>query len=234
MPDLPEQNLWGQAHRCAILDGNAHAVMAVQEFSDLRRYVRMMEQLINEAERTEVENLRPEVVTLNTVDRNEFWMQYYPTHWDDVVREAFRASTVIALVSFLETTLSRIARDVSVVVEEALSASDFGGSVVQRSKKYLIRFGGFQTDENGWAEMDEIIQIRNALAHANGNIDQCKNSNRIRKIIEKGPGLRDACGRISIDTSYLEHCLESVQIFLLSLSNDMRGLCNRITQLEDR
>lgn len=236
IPDPPEYIR--KAFRRTLLEGDDWDVLAAnrayQEFSDLSRYTRAMEELVDQAEQAELDTLSPEADALNDEDRGEFWAWHYPAHWDQVVRGTFRASTVMALVSFVETTISQVSRDVRLVTQEELKASDLNGSAVEKSRKYLGRFGGFSVDADTWRELNNIIEVRNALVHTNGCIDQCRNPGKIRSIVAKGPGLNENYGAISIDKSYMEHCLECVQALLLSLSNEMKELCTRRKQFEEK
>lgn len=234
IPDPPEYIR--KAFRRTLLEGDEWELRAAnrayQEFSDLSRYARAMERLVDQAEQTEISALSPEADALGEDDRGEFWAWHYPVHWDQVVRNTFRASTIIALVSFMETTLLHVCRDVRLITQEELKASDLNGSAIDKCKKYLKRFGGFAITEATWREIDYIIQVRNALVHANGYIDQCKNPGKVRQVVAKGPGLNENHGCIMINKSYLEHCLECVQTLLSSLSDEMKVLCSRRRQFE--
>lgn len=236
IPDPPEHIR--KEFRRTLLEGDEWGLLAAnrayQEFTDLRRYALAMEQLVDHAEQAEIEALSPEGDALDEDDRGEFWAWHYPVHWDQVVRGMFRASTITALISFVETTLSQICRDVRLITQEELRPGDLNGSAVEKSKKYLKRFGGFTVDQAVWKRIDDIVQIRNALVHANGDIDQCRNPRKIREIVSANSGLNETYGAISIDKSYLEHCLGCVEDLLSSLSFEMKELCSRKKQFEER
>ena len=234
IPDPPEYIR--NEFRRSLLEGDEWGLLAAnrayQEFADLRRYALAMEQLVDQAEQADIQALSPEADALDEDDRGEFWAWHYPVHWDQAVRCMFRASTITALISFVETTLSQICRDVRLITQEDLKPSDLNGSAVGKSKKYLKRFGGFTADQGVWKRIDDIVQIRNALVHANGDIGQCRNPEKIRDIVSANPGLNETYGAISIDRSYLEHCLESVENLLSSLLSEMKELCSRRKQFE--
>lgn len=224
--------------RRSLLEGDQWNLLAAnrayQEFADLRRYALAMEQLVDQAEQADIQALSPEADALDEDDWGEFWAWHYPAHWDQVVRGTFRASTITALISFVETTLSQICRDVRLIIQEDLKPSDLNGSAVGRSKKYLKRFGGFTADQVVWERIGDIVQVRNALVHANGDIDQCRNPRKIREIVSANPGLNESYGAISIDRSYLEHCLGCVENLLSSQLSEMKELCSRRKQFEER
>jgi len=234
IPDPPEHIK--NAFRRSLLENDEWGLLAsnraLQEFADLRRYALAMEQLVDHAEKTEIQALSPEADALDEEDRGEFWAWHYPAHWDQVVRGMFRASTITALISFVETTLSQICRDVRLITQEDLRPSDLKGSAVGKSKKYLKRFGGFTVDQVVWERIDDIVQIRNALVHANGDIDQCRSPKKIREIVSENASLDEAHGVIAIGRSYLTHCLECVDGLLSSLSFEMKELCSRRKQFE--
>lgn len=224
--------------RLTPLEGDEWGLLAAnrayQELTDLRRYAIAVEQLIDNAEQAEIEALGLEAGALDEDDRGELWAWHYPAHWDRVVRGMFRASTIIVLISFVETTLSQICRDVRLITKEELRPGDLNGGAVERSKRYLKRFGGFSVDQAAWERIDDIIQIRNALVHANGDVDQCKNPGKVREIVSANLGLNEIYGAISIDSSYLEHCLGCTQDLLSSLSFEMKELCSRIKRFEEK
>jgi hypothetical protein len=236
IPDPPEDIR--KEFRRSLLEGDEWGLLAAnrahQEFADLRRYALAMKQLVDHAEQAEIQALSPEADALDEDDRGEFWAWHYPVHWDQVVRGLFRASTITALVSFVETTLSQICRDVRLITLEDLKPSDLNGSAMGKSKTYLKRFGGFTLDQVVWEQLDDIVQIRNALVHANGDIDQCKNPKQIREIVSANPGLNETYGAIAIDRTYLEHCLRCVEGILSSLLFEMKELCSRRKQFEQR
>ena len=236
IPDPPEHIR--KEFRRSLLEGDEWGLLAAnrayQEFADLRRYALAMEHLVNHAEQAEIQALSPEADALDEDDLGEFWAWHYPVHWDQVVRGMFRASTITALISFVETTLSQICRDVRLITQEDLRPSDLNGSAVGKSKKYLKRFGGFTVDQVVWERIEDIVQVRNALVHANGDIDQCRNPRKVREIVSANPGLNEKYGALSIDRSYLECCLKCVEGLLSSLSFEMKELCSRRKQFEER
>jgi hypothetical protein len=70
--------------------------------------------------------------------------------------------------------------------------------------------------------------------HANGDIDQCRSPRKVREIVSANPGLNEIYSAISIDRSYLEYCLGCVEDLLSSLSFEMKELCSRRKQFEER
>ena len=226
-----------KAFRRSLLEGDNGELLvanrAKQKFVDLRRYAFDMEKLLDRQEQLEVKDLTPDDDILDDQDGSEFWAWHYPVHWDQVVRVFFRASIVITIVSFLETTLAQVCRDVRIVTMEQLSSSDLQGGAIEKSLKYLIRFGGFSNVKSSlWGEIKNILGIRNSLVHANGRIDNCRIPKKVRQLVAKGPGLSENIGSITIEKEYLEHCVECAGEFLSYLSCEMRSLCNRRKQFE--
>jgi len=225
--------------RRQLLEGNDDDLLAAnraqQEFSNLRRYVLAIERLIDEQERTEVEELKTDAKQLSEEKKGEFWAWRYPVHWDEVVRTLFRESTLMTMTSFLETTLNQICRDVRLVTEEALRQSELQGNAIERSKRYLIRFGRFSESENElWRQVSDIAEIRNAFVHANGKINACRNPKKTRAAMIRSSGLREEeeLASIIIKKDYLCNALESIEKFLTYLSSEMRHLCIRRKQFE--
>lgn len=235
IPEPPEHIR--NAFRRALLEGDEFAMLAAnraqREFSDFRRYMLAMERLIDEQERAEVEELKPDADKLSEEEKGEFWAWHYPAHWDQVVRTLFRASTLMAMVSFLETTLSQVCKDVRLVTQEALSPNELKGGAIERSRRYLIRFGGFSEPRDElWRRVIDIVEIRNAFVHANGKIDACRNPKNIRAAMTRSRGLREKFESIVIEKDYLCHALESIENFLSYLLSEMRHLCLRRKQFE--
>ncbi len=216
IPETPEHIR--KAFRRFLLEGDEFALAAnraLQEFSNFRRYVLAMERLIDEQERAEVEELQPDANQLSEVDKGEFWAWHYPAHWDQVVRTLFRASTLMAMASFLETTLNQVCKDVRLVTEEALSPKELHGGAIERSMRYLIRFGGFSEPRDELRRhVIDIVEIRNAFVHANGKIDACRSPKKVRAVMTRSPGLREELARIVIEKKYLCHAVERIENLL--------------------
>lgn len=228
-----------KAFRRFLLEGDEAmlaANRALHEFSNLRRYVLSVERLIDEQEQFEVDGLKPYANKLSEEeDKAEFWAWHHPVHWDEIVRTLFRASTLMAMASFLETTLNQVCRDVRLVTEEALSPNELHGGIIKRSKRYLIRFGGFTAPKDElWRQVVDLIEIRNVFVHANGKIEASNNPEKIRGAMARSPGLREEpqTANILIEKEYLSHALDSIENFLSYLLSEMHGLCIRRKRFE--
>lgn len=235
LPPSPPEYLSGMP-RCHILDfdewGVSSTAIAKENLSDLRKYALSMELIIDNQEQSELLALNQEANALEKEDKENLLAQHYPVHWDQVVRSRFRASIIIALVSLIETSLSDVARDVGYITQEELSLSALKGSNIERCKKYLSRFDRLSISNATWEEIKNILEIRNALTHADSQISKCKHPTKVRKIISKTPGLKETCGTIFIARPYLEYCFEHTQTLLSFLSKNIHTVCAHRTRLE--
>lgn len=200
---------------------------ASQEFRDFCRYARSIEGLVDQAEKAELSGLEARAESLPERDREEFWAWNYPVHWDQVVRATFRASTVTAFVSFMETTLTRTADDVRTITHEVLKVNDLHGGQIHRCISYLQRFGAFEISEAVTQRIDDVVQVRNAQVHANGYLDDSGRSRRVRGMIGRVPGLTEESSRVFIGGEYIEHCLATGEELLSLLLEQTRMLWAR-------
>lgn len=207
---------------------------ANQEFLEFCRYARSVERLVDQAEQEELRSLEPQAESLPEHDRQEFWAWNYPVHWDEVVRTTFRASTVTAFISFIETTITHTASDVRRITQETLKVNNFHGGQIQKCVLYLKRFGAFEITEAVMLPLDGIVQVRNVLVHTNGYLDQSDRSNKVRGMIGRVPGLNEDSGRISVGKDYVEYCLATGQELLSLLLAQTKQLWSRRQRFAER
>jgi hypothetical protein len=109
----------------------------------------------------------------------------YLSHIEDVVANTFRYSMLIAACTFLEEAVKAIC-GLSVTGYEKMAARSGRGTWLEKHRRLLAAEPSVDlaaiADE--LARMEEFIQVRNCIVHAWGNVQRCRNSQALERIVE--------------------------------------------------
>lgn len=131
-----------------------------------------------------------------------------------------RSSTILGLYAFLENTLIAICTQKQNELELKLSVNQLKGNGIHRCKNYLESFAVFDFSEphikKYWDRLPPFNILRNALAHAEGDLDNFPKLKR--NTIEGTEGLHiEEPGTIMISKQYVLDYIKIVREFLLVL-----------------
>jgi len=213
-----------------IRSGGEHAfglLSLEEEISRMRFYLKTLEEFIESQRRSEIEQLEQQAKNLTKEQQSQFWAWYYPVHWHEIFASRLRSSFLISLVSFTELHLNQLCRDVAVITNSALKSSDFKGSVLECSKKFLDNFGKFtKPSKEDWELITCIHYVRNIIVHNNGSISQ--KANRLKQFINEHPALSEMHDFVKLEKDFCFFSLDTIFAFLKSLQSEVRELCERI------
>ncbi|MGO1297769.1 MAG: hypothetical protein ACTMIA_10725 [Vibrio sp.] len=131
-----------------------------------------------------------------------------------------RVSMVLSLYSFLESSLMEICNQKKDECQIKISVTQLAGNGVNRCKNYLEIFNIINFNEHNikkyWDKIPTFNLVRNALAHAEGDIETF---NKLKEsTVEGTPGLSIEDGSIlMISRQYVIEHIEIVRGFLLEL-----------------
>ena len=203
------------------------------ELEKFRFFTRQVESFIDQAEQSEVESLRQSVQHLPKDTQDEFWMSYYPVHWDEIFRSTVRGSVVVSLATFLETFVERLCYRVALVKKSELSSANQKGSMLTRSRKFLQSVGNFQKPLlPAWDEIELFFKIRNVIVHNAGFLAKSKYKELIENFCQSRTDIRFTYGFIEIEPEFLEFIINQLVGFVDQLENEFRLLCERTRKLE--
>lgn len=133
-----------------------------------------------------------------------------------------RISAVFSMYAFLENSLNRICKDKQSKMNIPISFTDFSGNGIMRAKNYLDKYQivdfSDSTCNGAWSKLKTLNKLRNALAHAEGDLEQvqCLDSNAV--INTKGLSLFGST--IMISESYIIESFDCVEQFLIYVCKD--------------
>ncbi len=201
------------------------------ELSLLENHLNQLEMLIA-YEHKRVDGRRGrELYDPNSDGDFEDWLQpiLAPHVWVDIMySRILRGPFLIALFSTLETTVTRIARIVRESESLTTSLDDYKkGNFLQRARKHFkndLPFALCTTGEN-WQRLDDLLRLRNAIAHYNGRIDLMDEGKRskLQQIEATREGIILGIDFIDISNEFVEETLQSVREFV-------NGLVNKLTE----
>ena len=136
------------------------------DLSELDLYLHTMEKFIEQSEARAVESLEPHA---RGKDDGEFWAEYYPVEWQQVMGAYLRRSFIVALFSVVETHLPRAVDHAGVIVRAPLRPEDLAGNLLKKSTKFLSAFAKFQAPTaRDWETLNDLYAVRDSVAHGPG------------------------------------------------------------------
>ena len=206
-----------------------------EEMSRMRIYLETMEGFIGDQKQNEIRQLEEQAKDMTAEEKSEFWSWYYPVHWDEMFASRLRSSFLILLVSFTESYLNQVCRDVAVIVRSAVKCSDLKGSGLGCSKKFLKKVGKFNNPSNDdWEIINCICDIRNVIVHNESSMFQYKKEKRLRQFVNKHPALSELSDYIELEKDFCFFCLERINFFLKTYQNEVLELCERVKMVESK
>ena len=198
------------------------------EISKLRFYFKTMESFIEKEEAEEAKRFEEYTRNLNDRQKSSFWERNDPTPWDDIFLNTLRSSFLIVIVSYAETILKTICRDVGIILRTTIKCNDLKGNIFERSRKFLDCFGKFiKPTDKVWELINNIYYVRNVFVHNDGFMDDSGRS-RLTQFIKESPDIYETNDSIKIGADFCYFALESISSFLLVLRSEVQELCKRV------
>jgi len=128
---------------------------------------------------------------------------------------------IVSLYAVLETSVIEIARLIQETQGQEITINDLRGDFLERAKKYYKHVLKFELpgDKIVWHNLDNLTQIRHAIAHANGRLDMLKNNakKKIEALEKKNIGISSNYNYLLVDASFAKESLSAVRILLQGL-----------------
>lgn len=143
-----------------------------------------------------------------------------------VFTRTLRASVLLAGYTLFETSLEAICAAEQRRHGQSLVLGDLAGQGIERAKLYLAKVCGvaFPAKSQEWARLVDLNKVRNAIAHADGNIRRVRDPDRVREVIRRTPGLclRDGA-YLEIEPEYVVSIIRDLRSFFDLLHNAFPG-----------
>jgi hypothetical protein len=145
----------------------------------------------------------------------------------DYYRKRMRSSHVIFLASLLEGAMKRECdRLMHALGDQALfKPSDLKGDPWSVRRIFLERYGSFEIPSSLWAPIKDLLAVRNALVHHNGDVFLLTQEQVLT--LSKVSGINLSSSEVGIDESYVDQTIESIR-------NVMQFLHDKVNELIDR
>jgi hypothetical protein len=148
-------------------------------------------------------------------ERTDFYSDEH-TLLSEVFTRTLRASVLVATYTLFETSLDALCAADQKRQGHTLVLRDLAGQGVERAKLYLIKVCrvAFPADSHDWARLMDLNKIRNAFAHADGDVRRLRDPERLREVIRRTPGLRLRNDTyLEIDRAYVASIIRDVRSF---------------------
>ena len=149
-------------------------------------------------------------------ERYEHEEFYFDEHalLSEVFTRTLRGTVLVVTYTLCEMSLETICSTEQKHHGYALTLRDLAGQGVERAKLYMSKVCGvtFPDESREWNRLMDLSMIRNALAHADGNVKRMRDPERIRKVAGRTPGLRLRRNfYLEIDQEYVASIIEDVR-----------------------
>ena len=136
---------------------------------------------------------------------------------EEIFSRQFRYSILVTVYSILEKTLTDLCYKLRHIKKLTLELDELNGRGIERAKLYLSKVCliDFPENLNEWNEIKKLNKIRNCIVHAEGDIHDATNPEKLENIIKNTKGLDIERDRyIKIDSSYIKNIETTAKSFL--------------------
>ena len=153
-------------------------------------------------------------------DRDEGEVQVLSQELDEICERVlprfFRGPFVIAVWAAYEAAVTEIARYLRQEKNLALELADIRGhDFITRARKYFTNVLATSLDPNEarLKRLAELLEVRNALAHGNGQRRATPENkwNRLKALMQSGTGLSENNGFLTLSSEFVSRALEDAK-----------------------
>jgi hypothetical protein len=140
----------------------------------------------------------------------------------------FRGPFIVTLWGVFESAVLKLADLLKKKQRQALSITDFGGSILVQARKYYDHILHFELcDSQGWERLRDLYLLRNAFAHSNGYVAMIRDPDKVKKLrrlIKRRNGLSEVFGHILMTKEFVagEHTM---------IEEIVRGMLHRYEEM---
>jgi len=188
----------------------------VSQLRELRQYLELLDDVIQKSKDEEIAKLEETYSNLPDSQKEIFWQDNYPIHWEELFSFNLRSAFILQLCKVIEPYLSMLCRDVKEITTSKISVGDLKGGLYERNKKFLRAIGGFdKPNDRSWESIGDIYALRNTIAHHGGIVEGSNTEKRVMSLMNKVPGISiPSAGMLNIEKSFCEHSISTVQDFI--------------------
>lgn len=214
-------------------DGMFGPFLSLDEISKSKMFIETMEDFIKSSEDEEVASLSRRICHLSAEQRDEYWQDNYPVHWQEIFATRIRSTFVIQLCSSVEGQIDEVCRRIEMIARVPLKLSNLNGSILEKGRRYMEAFGSFTAPSDAdWKVIERIFQVRNVFVHERGFIGKYQHENKIIEFAKFVPGLKLQNSFIELELGFCEHCVVATAIFVECLRESYEAFRSQRQLLE--
>ncbi|MBA4390518.1 MAG: hypothetical protein C0399_06240 [Syntrophus sp. (in: bacteria)] len=168
-------------------------IMELQALEDHIHLIEMQISELGKSKQSDLEEyLKREQLTPDDFEWDEAKHEY-DNMMEFLLPRFFWGSFIVSLYAVYETAVTEIARLIQTNKAEIISMDDLRGDFLERAKKYyksILHFELCESDET-WQRIRMLVELRNAIAHANGRLEMLKagTQQKIKNWTKMGMGI---------------------------------------------
>lgn len=158
-----------------------HELYALEQYMD--SVESQLPDLIKKEEKNAFSRLRQKGYENDPFERDQIQQQLYDLV-EEVLPRYFFSSILVTLWAIFESAIIEIAKEVKDQQNQVIKLNDFSGNFLERANKYfnhIIKIP-IEIEDSALQHLRMFYTLRNAIAHANGRLDNIKNEKDIKKI----------------------------------------------------
>ena len=140
----------------------------------------------------------------------------------------FRNPIVVTLWAIFESAIIEIAKEIKDQQNLPIKLDDIRGDFLKRTNKYFNHIIKFPIDVRGssWKHFRKFYLLRNAIAHGNGRLDNIKNPEDRKTILEwesENTGIATIGGNIVCSPDFIRQTYSVVLDFLGNMAERIKA-----------
>ena len=139
--------------------------------------------LIKKEKEKAYERLRDQSAEIDEYERDQINQKLYSLI-DEALPRYFRSPILVSLWAIFESAIIEIAEEVKNQQKQVIKLKDINGDMLERANKYfnhIIKIP-IETQDSSWTYLRMFYTLRNAMAHANGRLDNIKKKEDVTDI----------------------------------------------------
>jgi hypothetical protein len=195
----------------------ANAMFYLSLFDGLQSYVNNISLFLDSQAAHIKKNEPTEFVDEDSEGEYAIAMEQY----DDLFPVLLGSSFIIVLVSTFERELSTYAETVRQVGNNEIKSADLRGSFHEQFKTYLSKVAKLSFDFNSdeWNDIKGLIEVRNAIVHNAGIVDDSARGRTIKIFNQRYPTLNIKGSTVYPTIPFCNQMIQVVHTFLVNLTN---------------
>ena len=185
-----------------------------------------------------IESQLPDLIEKEKEKAYQSRPEYDPIEWqqkeqalyaliEDVLPRYFRNPIIVTLWAIFESAIIEIAKEIKDQQSLPITLDDIRGDFLERTNKYFNHIIKFSMDARGssWQHFRKFYLLRNAIAHGNGRLDNIKNPENRKTILEwenENTEITTAGGNIVCSPDFIKKTYSVVFEFLQNITERVK------------